>query len=139
MGGIVYIINRSGEAGNGCETVAGCGAVVYSEVWGEYFVGACGACGVFRYGFVFSVCYVLFYVVEVYAVDGAVVPEGIRGVLEAWIREAYHQSSGTILSITVITTLWSGSKGFMGITYGLDKIYQVKNQRNRVVNRMSSH
>ena len=68
----------------------------------------------------------------------AVVPEGIRGVLEAWIREAYHQSSGTILSITVITTLWSGSKGFMGITYGLDKIYQVKNQRNWVVNRLSS-
>lgn len=68
----------------------------------------------------------------------AVVPEGIRGVLEAWIQEAYHQSSGTILSITVITTLWSGSKGFMGITYGLDKIYQVKNQRNWVVNRLSS-
>ena len=66
----ILFISRLGEAGNGCETVAGCGAVVYSEVWGEYFVGACGACGVFRYGFVFSVCYVLFYVVEVYAVDG---------------------------------------------------------------------
>lgn len=68
----------------------------------------------------------------------AVVPEGISEILAAWIREAYHQSSGTIISITVITTLWSGSKGFMGITYGLDKIYRVKNQRNWLVNRLSS-
>lgn len=68
----------------------------------------------------------------------SIVPGSISDVLAAWINEAYHQSSGTILSITVITTLWSGSKGFMGITYGLDKIYRVKNQRNWLVNRLSS-
>lgn len=67
-----------------------------------------------------------------------VVPGGISDVLGTWINEAYRQSSGTILSITVITTLWSGSKGFMGITYGLDKIYGVKNRRNWLVNRFSS-
>lgn len=68
----------------------------------------------------------------------AVVPSNISGILTTWINEAYHQSSGTIISITVITTLWSGSKGFMGITYGLDKIYNVKNRRNWLVNRLSS-
>ena len=68
----------------------------------------------------------------------AVVPSSISHILTTWINEAYHQSSGTILSITVITTLWSGSKGFMGITYGLDKIYNVKNRRNWLVNRLSS-
>lgn len=68
----------------------------------------------------------------------AVVPSSISQILTTWINEAYHQSSGTILSITVITTLWSGSKGFMGITYGLDKIYNVKNRRNWLVNRLSS-
>lgn len=68
----------------------------------------------------------------------AVVPSSISEILTTWINEAYHQSSGTILSITVITTLWSGSKGFMGITYGLDKIYNVKNRRNWLVNRLSS-
>lgn len=68
----------------------------------------------------------------------AVVPGSINNVLGTWINEAYRQSSGTILSITVITTLWSGSKGFMGITYGLDKIYGVKNRRNWLVNRLSS-
>lgn len=68
----------------------------------------------------------------------SVVPGSISNVLSTWINEAYHQSSGTIISITVITTLWSGSKGFMGITYGLDKIYGVKNRRNWFVNRFSS-
>ena len=68
----------------------------------------------------------------------AVVPSSISQILTTWINEAYHQSSGTILSITVITILWSGSKGFMGITYGLDKIYNVKNRRNWLVNRLSS-
>lgn len=68
----------------------------------------------------------------------AVVPGSISSLLGTWINEAYRQSSGTILSITVITTLWSGSKGFMGITYGLDKIYGVKNRRNWLVNRLSS-
>lgn len=68
----------------------------------------------------------------------SIVPSNISSILSTWIREAYHQTSGTILSITVITTLWSGSKGFMGITYGLDKIYGVTNNRNWLVNRLSS-
>lgn len=69
---------------------------------------------------------------------GTIIPGNLSTTLANWINEAYQQSSGTIISITVITTLWSGSKGFMGITYGLDKIYQVKNQRNWLLKRISS-
>lgn len=68
----------------------------------------------------------------------AVVPGTMSHVLDSWISEAYSRSSGTILSVTVITALWSGSRGFMGITYGLDKIYGVKNRRNWLHNRLSS-
>ena len=68
----------------------------------------------------------------------SVAPEGIGKILSTWVNEAYRQSSGTIISITAITTLWSGSRGFMGISYGLDKIYGVKNQRNWLFNRLSS-
>ncbi len=68
----------------------------------------------------------------------AVIPGNLNTIFSRWINEAYHQASGTLLSITVITTLWSGSKGFMGITYGLDKIYGVKNQRNWFLKRVSS-
>lgn len=68
----------------------------------------------------------------------AVVPGSISNVLGSWVSEAYHQSSGTLLSITVITTLWSGSKGFMGITLGLDKVYGVENHRNWFLHRIYS-
>lgn len=68
----------------------------------------------------------------------SVVPGSITEVLTSWINEAYRQSSGTIISITVITTLWSGSKGFLGITYGLDKIYGTKKRKNWILNRISS-
>lgn len=68
----------------------------------------------------------------------AVVPGSISNVLGSWVSEAYHKSSGTLLSITVITTLWSGSKGFMGITLGLDKVYGVENHRNWFLHRIYS-
>lgn len=66
------------------------------------------------------------------------VPGSISDILSLWITEAYRQSSGTIISVTVITTLWSGSKGFLGITYGLDKIYGAENKRNWFLKRLSS-
>lgn len=66
------------------------------------------------------------------------VPGSINDILSSWIREAYKQSSGTIISVTVITTLWSGSKGFLGITYGLDKIYGAENKRNWLLSRLFS-
>ncbi len=68
----------------------------------------------------------------------SIAPGGIEKIFATWVNEAYHRSSGTIISITAITTLWSGSRGFMGITYGLDKIYGVKNKRNWLFNRISS-
>lgn len=68
----------------------------------------------------------------------AVVPGSISNVLGSWVSEAYHKSTGTLLSITVITTLWSGSKGFMGITLELDKVYGVENHRNWFLQRIYS-
>lgn len=67
-----------------------------------------------------------------------IVPGNLSQTVSQWVNEAYQQSSGTLLSITVITTLWSGSKGFMGITYGLDKVYTVKTQRNWLLKRLFS-
>ncbi len=68
----------------------------------------------------------------------SVVPETMRDVLGNWISEGYERSSGTLLSITVITTIWSGSKGFMGIIWGLDKIYEAKDKRNWFTSRLFS-
>ncbi len=65
-------------------------------------------------------------------------PETINRILTAWIREAYSKSSATLLSISVVITLWSGSRGFIGVTYGLDKIYESTQHRNWFFKRFQS-
>lgn len=67
-----------------------------------------------------------------------IIPGQIGDTLGSWIQEAYQHTSGTILSISALMTLWAGSKGFMGITYGLDKIYQAEKKRTWIFNRISS-
>ncbi len=65
-------------------------------------------------------------------------PGTLNRVLSGWIQEAYGKSSGTLLSISVIATLWSGSKGFIGITLGLDKIYGCARKKRWIIKRIES-
>ncbi|MCH5265556.1 MAG: YihY/virulence factor BrkB family protein [Lachnospiraceae bacterium] len=69
---------------------------------------------------------------------GTALPDNLSGIAESWLQETYETASGTILSITVISTLWAGSKGFSGIAYELDGIYEVTNPRNLVIRRLMS-
>ncbi len=54
------------------------------------------------------------------------------------IMEEVYSSSGTLLSLTVIGTLWAGSKGFSGIAFELDTIYESKRQRDLFICRLES-
>ncbi len=74
----------------------------------------------------------LLYIIE------TILPTNISSILANWIEEAYEKSSGTLLSVTVISMVWAGSKGFMGITYGLDKIYDGTIKRNWFYSRIHS-
>ncbi len=65
-------------------------------------------------------------------------PGTLNHVLSGWIQEAYQKSSGTILSISAIVTLWSGSRGFIGITLGLDKIYGSNKRKKWLAKRIES-
>lgn len=67
-----------------------------------------------------------------------VVPGSLSNLVSGWVRETYHAASGTILSVTVVTTLWAGSKGFSSIAFELDQIYAVKDRRNLIVRRLLS-
>ncbi len=58
-----------------------------------------------------------------------VLPVGIRSTVSNFLLDSLRSSSGTILSITVIATLWAGSKGFASISYEMDCIYEVQNHR----------
>ncbi len=46
------------------------------------------------------------------------------------ITEVYDSASGTIISLTAITALWSASKGLISIMRGLNNIYGIQETRN---------
>ncbi len=68
----------------------------------------------------------------------AVIPGNLSTILATWLKETYATASGTVLSITVISTLWAGSKGFSSIAYELDCIYEVPNRRGLFSRRLLS-
>lgn len=66
------------------------------------------------------------------------VPGPLSTLATDWIRETYAAASGTILSITVVVTLWSGSKGFSGVILELEEIYEVEERRSVAGRRVHS-
>lgn len=70
------------------------------------------------------------------AVD--IIPPALSSYMESIITEIYDKSSGTIISITVITTLWSASRGFLAIIHGLNSVYEIKESRNYIKLRITS-
>lgn len=59
-----------------------------------------------------------------------IIPDAFRSLLVKLIEEIYDKASGTIISITVITALWSASKGFVAIMKGLNSVYGIGETRN---------
>lgn len=58
------------------------------------------------------------------------IPFSIRGLLVDIIGELYTKASGTLLSVTVITALWSAARGFLAIIKGMNGVYRIKETRN---------
>lgn len=65
------------------------------------------------------------------------IPGNLSSLVTSWLGESYA-SSGTILSITVISALWAGSKGFSSIAYELEDIYERKERRSFLSRRLHS-
>ena len=61
------------------------------------------------------------------------VPEILFPAVQKTIRAAYHNTTGTVLSISAIGALWSASRGIYGLVIGLNAIYGVKEDRKSVV------
>lgn len=66
-----------------------------------------------------------------------IIPGNLSSLVASWLNESYT-SSGTILSITVISALWAGSKGFSSIAYELEDIYEQKERRSFLARRLHS-
>lgn len=59
-------------------------------------------------------------------------PVSIRELIANIIHELYEKASTTLLSVTVITALWSAARGFLSIIKGLNGVYRIKETRNYV-------
>ena len=59
-----------------------------------------------------------------------VVPQGVNSFVVSVISEIYDKASGTLISVTAITALWSASRGFLAIVRGLNSVYGIKETRN---------
>lgn len=67
-----------------------------------------------------------------------VFPSTLDTFINPLIYELYNSASTTLLSVTVITTLWSASRGFLAITRGLEKIYSITEHHNYIIKRLLS-
>ena len=59
-----------------------------------------------------------------------VVPEALFPAIEKVILSAYRSTSGAVISLSVVTALWSSSRGFYSLTTGLNDIYGAAESRS---------
>ena len=72
------------------------------------------------------------------AAVNSILPDGLESMVTSWLTETFNAASGTVLSLTVITTLWAGSKGVSSIAFELDMIYEVPDRYNPFLRRLLS-
>jgi len=67
-----------------------------------------------------------------------VVPKALIPAAEKLIVNTYHSTTGTLISISAVTALWSASRGFYGLCTGLNSIYGVTEARENIYTRLLS-
>ncbi|MBE5968421.1 MAG: YihY/virulence factor BrkB family protein [Lachnospiraceae bacterium] len=66
-------------------------------------------------------------------------PSGVNSMVVSMVTQIYDTTaSGTLISVTAITTLWSAGKGFLAIMKGLNRVYEIKETRNYIFLRATS-
>ena len=71
-----------------------------------------------------------------YAIEG-LTPIELTGILKPVVDSLFNKSSA-LVSTTAIVALWAGGKGIMGLSDGLNSIYQISETRNYFVTRFRS-
>ena len=69
--------------------------------------------------------------------DG-VIPSALMPAAKKLILNTYQSTSGTVVSISVLTALWSASRGIFGLLTGLNSIYDVSESRGYFYTRLVS-
>lgn len=72
---------------------------------------------------------------EVLALVRGFLPEAFHPMAERLLVGAYEHTSGTVLSVSAVTALWSASRGVRGLLIGLNAVYGIEENRNYFVTR----
>ena len=67
-----------------------------------------------------------------------VVPAALRPEAEKLIHNTYYATSGTVLSLSALTALWSAGRGVHGVLVGLNSVYDVQENRGYIRTRVIS-
>ena len=67
-----------------------------------------------------------------------VVPGALMPMVNRLVLSAYVNSSGTVLSISLVAALWSASRGMYSFVAGLNAIYDVRENRGYIHTRLIS-
>ncbi len=67
-----------------------------------------------------------------------VLPTALMPAAQKLILNTYHSTTGTVISISAITALWSASRGIHGLVTGLNSIYDVSEDRGYWYTRLVS-
>lgn len=65
-----------------------------------------------------------------------VLPEALSPFLFNLLSEVYHSSTTAVVSVTLLTTLWAASKAFYSLIYGLNSVYNIRENRNYFILRI---
>lgn len=68
----------------------------------------------------------------------SIVPSELNSFVVTIVDDLYSKATGTVISLSVITAIWSASRGILAITYGLNKVYGIHESRNYFVLRFIS-
>lgn len=67
-----------------------------------------------------------------------IAPGAVLPLANSLITEMYEQSSGAVISVTALLTLWTASKGVLAIENGLNNVFGIKEKRNYFISRIIS-
>ena len=67
-----------------------------------------------------------------------VIPEALMPAAERLIVTTYYSTTGTVVSVSALTALWSASRGIHGLRTGLNTIYRVEENRGYFRTRLVS-
>ncbi len=74
--------------------------------------------------------YTSFGLEEVMALVSQLLPEALLGPVEKIISGAYEHTSAMVLSVSVLTAIWSASRSVLGLMEGLNAVYGLKENRS---------